>query len=119
MSRYLPYVPYGWLLITGTLHFLIDVLSQYLRGKRVPGAETTLYYGLNSAYALGQILFALSALLVIRSGSDIMRQWPGLLLACGAVLAWFAICHFFLEYREPKIMLSIFSILLVATALLR
>jgi len=114
MLRYLVYVPYGWLLVTGTLHFCIDVLSQYLRGKRAPGVETTLYYGLNSAYALGQVLFALSALLAIRSGSDIMRQWPGLLLAYGAAAAWYAICHFFLEYKEPRIMLAIFVLLLLA-----
>ena len=33
-----------------------------------PGPETALYYGLNTAYALGQVLFALLALLAIRNG---------------------------------------------------
>jgi hypothetical protein len=57
MARYLTLAAFGWLTLTGTLHFAIDVLSQYLRGKRVPGPETTLYYRLNSAFALGQVLF--------------------------------------------------------------
>jgi hypothetical protein len=66
MHKIFLYTAYGWLLLGGTLHFFIDVVSQYWRGKRVPGPEATLYYGLNSAYALGQILFAILALLVIR-----------------------------------------------------
>jgi hypothetical protein len=120
MARYFFYAAYGWLLITGILHFSIDVLSQYLRGKRSPGAETTLYYGLNSAYALGQVLFALCLLLMIRNRSEMVWQWPGLLLAFAAAVSWFLICHFFLEYREPKMMLSIFSVLLIiATSLQR
>ena len=119
MLRYLVYAPYGWLLITGTLHFFIDVVSQHLRGKRVPGLETTLYYGLNSAYALGQVVFALCALLMVRSGAEILWQWPGLLLTFAAAAAWFAICHYFIEYREPKIMLAIFTVLLVAAISLR
>lgn len=117
--RFLFYVPYGWLLLTGTLHFCIDVLAQYLRGKRSASVETTLYYGLNSAYALGQMVFALGALLTIYSGSLVMRQWPGLLLAFAAAAAWFAICLLFLEYREPRTTLAIFVALLVVSACLQ
>lgn len=43
------YAAYGWLLLSGALHFSVDVMGQYVRGKRSPGRETTLYYGLNSA----------------------------------------------------------------------
>ena len=116
--RFLLYLPYIWLLLTGTLHFCIDVLSQYLQGKRAASVETTLYYGLNTAYALGQILLAVGALLCISSGSMMMQQWPGLLLGFGAAAAWFAICVVFLEYREPRILLAIFVTLLAVTIFL-
>ena len=54
MHRILAYIAFTWLTLAGTLHFAIDVVAQYARGKRVPSPETTLYYGLNTAYALGQ-----------------------------------------------------------------
>jgi hypothetical protein len=56
MHKYLVYTAYGWLTLSGTLHFVIDVLSQYLRGTRAPGPETTLFFGLNTAYAMGQMV---------------------------------------------------------------
>lgn len=34
MHRNLLYAAYGFLLLSGILHFSIDVVSQYLRGKR-------------------------------------------------------------------------------------
>lgn len=71
------YAAYGWLLLTGVLHIGIDVVSQYVRARRVPGPETTLYYGLNSAYGLSQILFALMGLLAIRNGVADLGRWPG------------------------------------------
>jgi hypothetical protein len=60
------YGAYVWLVISGLLHFGIDVVSQYRRGKRAPGPATTLYYGLNSSYVASQILFAALALFAIR-----------------------------------------------------
>src|SRR5271167_347086 len=80
MPTNLLYAAYGWLLLGGALHFAIDVVSQYVRGTRVPGTEATLYYGLDTAYALGQVLLALLALLAIRKGLDVMGQWPGVTL---------------------------------------
>jgi hypothetical protein len=74
------YAAYGWLLLSGTLQFAIDVVGQYVRGKRPPGAATTLYYGLNSAYALSQVLFAALALLALSQGLVILGRWPGLAL---------------------------------------
>lgn len=35
------YGAYCWLLLSGLLQFGIGVLSQAIRGKRVPGPETT------------------------------------------------------------------------------
>ncbi len=65
MHKYLVYAAYGLLTFGGVMHFLVDVVAQYARGKRVPGPATTLYYGLNTAYALSQVLFGLMALLII------------------------------------------------------
>ena len=43
MHKYLVYAAYGWLTFTGVMHFVVDVVSQHLRGKHVPSTETTLY----------------------------------------------------------------------------
>ncbi len=71
------YAAYGWLLLSGSLQIGVDIASQYLRGKRAPGPATTSYYGLNSAYGISQILFALLALFAIRQGVVAMGQWSG------------------------------------------
>lgn len=117
MHKYLLYSAYGWLLLGSTLHFVIDVVSQHLRGKRVPSAETTLYYGMHSAYALGQALFAVAALLLIRSGLPFLDQWQGWVLGFVATAAWLAICLAFIEYHEPRITVGIFVALLLAAIL--
>lgn len=117
MHKYLLYAAYGWLLVGSTLHFFIDVVSQHLRGKRYPGAETTLYYGMHSAYTLGQALFAVVALLLIRSGIPLFDQWQGWLLGFVAAAAWLGICLAFIEYHEPRIVVGIFVVLLLAAAL--
>ena len=89
MAKYLTFAAFGWLTFTGTLHFAIDVVSQYVRGKRAPGPETTLYYGLNSAFALGQVLFGLMCLWAARRHPDLLRD-PGvaLLAGAGAAACW-------------------------------
>ena len=119
MHRILAYVAFGWLTLAGTLHFAIDVVSQYLRGKRIPSAETTLYYGLNTSYALGQVLFGIFGLLVARRALDLLGQWPALLLCALATAAWLAIGFEFIEYREPKIIVGIFGALVLAMAVTR
>jgi hypothetical protein len=86
------YAAYSWVLPSGTLQFAIDVVGQYARGKGPPGAATTLYYGLSSAYALSQVLFAALALLALSQGLIILRRWPGLTLGFLAASNWLAIC---------------------------
>jgi hypothetical protein len=113
------YAAYGWLLLSGTLHFAIDVVGQYARGKRPPGAETTLYYGLNSAYALSQVLFAALALLAISQGLIMLGRWPGLSLGFLAALMWLAIGVLFLGYWQPRMTVALFAALLVAAALIQ
>ena len=36
MYRGFVWATFGWLTFSGTLHFLIDVVSQYVRGVREP-----------------------------------------------------------------------------------
>ncbi len=110
------YAAYGWLLLSGFLQIGIDVVSQHLRGKRVPGPATTLYYGLNSAYGLSQILFALLALFAIRQGLAAMGQWSGVSLGFVAAAAWFTLSVLFLEYPQPRMTVALFVALLLATA---
>jgi hypothetical protein len=117
MHKALLYTAYGWLLLGSTLHFFIDVVSQHLRGKRVPGVETMLYYGLHCAYALGQALFALVALLIIRLGVPFFDEWQGWVLGFVAAAAWLAICLAFIGFREPRIVVGIFVVLLVCAVL--
>jgi hypothetical protein len=111
------FAAFGWLTLTGALHFIIDVVSQYLRGKRLPGPETTLYFGLNTAYALGQVMFGLLGLWVAWQALDVLGQWPAMALCLAATIAWLVFSFVFLGYREPKFMIAIFGVLIVAAAL--
>ncbi len=113
------YAAYGWLLFSGVVHFTIDVLSQHLRGKRLPGPETTLYYGLNSAYALGQVLVSLLALLMLRSGTSAISHWPGFAIAFSGAALWLVICLLSVEYPQPRVIIGLFAALLTSAALAR
>ena len=111
------YGAYGWLVIGGVLHFAVDVMSQYFRGKRVPSPATTLYYGLNSTYAVSQVLFGALALFVIRQGVTAMGQGYGLALGFLAACAWFVLCLRFIEYPQPRIVVAVYAGLLAGVAL--
>ena len=110
------YSAYGWLLLSGLLHFGVDVVSQALRRRRVPGPETTLYYGLNTAYALSQILFAVLALFAIKQGLTSLGRWSGVSLGLIAAAAWLAVCFRFLEYPQPRATVLVFAALLLGAA---
>ncbi len=114
LHLWLLYSAYGWLLLSGLLQFSIDVLSQAARGKRVPGPETTLYYGLNTAYALSQVLYAALALFAIRQGLNALGGWRGASLGLAAAAAWLAFCVRFLEYPQPRATVLLFVALLLA-----
>ena len=111
------YGAYGWLFLTGGLHFAVDVVSQGIRGKRMSGPVTTLYYGLNSTYALSQILFAALALFAVRHGVAALGQGYGLTLGYLAACAWFTLCLWFLEYTQPRVAIATFAGLLAGVAL--
>jgi hypothetical protein len=119
MHKYIVYTAYGWLALSGTLHFVIDVVSQYLRGKRAPGLETTLYYGLNSAFALGQVALGLLGLFLARRAMHLLDETPVMLLSAAAALGWLAITFLFMEYREPKFNAGIFCVLIAAAFVTR
>ena len=111
------YGAYGWLMLSAFLHFGIDVVSQQVRGKRPAGQATTLYYGINSTYAVSQILFSALALLVIHQGMTSMDRWPGITLGFIAACAWFGLCWMFFEYSQPRMAVLLFAALLVGAAL--
>ena len=116
MHKSLVYAAYGWLTFGGTMHFLVDVLSQYVRGKRAPGPETTLFYGLNTAYALGQVVFGVIGLVVARQALPLLGQWPAIAVTLAATAAWLAFGFVFIEYWEPKVVIALFGVLAIAAA---
>ena len=116
LHRPLLYGTYSWLLLSGLLQIGIDVVSQHLRGKRAPGTATTLYYGLNSAYGISQILFALLTLFAIRQGTTAMGQWSGVFLGLIAASAWFVLGLLFLEHPQPRMTVALFAALLLGVA---
>jgi hypothetical protein len=117
MHRILAYIAFAWLTLAGALHFLVDVVAQYARGRRVPSPETTLYYGLNTAYALGLVLFGLLGLLVARRAIGLLREWPARLLCGAAAIGWFAVALTFIEYPQPRFMMGAFGVLLFAAVM--
>lgn len=116
MHRILVYAAFGWLALSGFLHFGIDVASQYLRGKRSPGLETTLYYGLNTAFAFGQVMFGLLCLWLAWRAPEMFKLKPVVALCLVAAVGWVGITFGFMEYWEPKMSASIFAVLVVAMA---
>lgn len=118
MQKYIFYVLYGWLSFAGSAHFLVDVVSYRLRGLRTPSAETTLYYGLHSSFALGQVVLgALGIWLAWRSPR--LLSEPAVLFISGvAALSWLAITVFFMHYWPPRINAVIFAALVIVAAVI-
>lgn len=119
MHKYIVYAAYGWLALTGILHFVVDVVSQHLRGKRAPGLATTLYYGLNSAFALGQVAFGLLGLFLAWRAMNLLSETPALMLSIAAGFGWLAMTFLFMEYWEPKLNVGIFCVLMIAALVTR
>ena len=119
MHKYFVYAAFGTLTAFGTLHFLIDVVSQHVRGVREPGPVTELYYGLHSAYGLGQAAFGALGLYVAWRAMPIMHEGPPLMLALLAGLSWLVICFFFIEYTQPRIPVMLYCGLILAALFTR
>ncbi|WP_058835310.1 hypothetical protein [Luteimonas abyssi] len=114
MHKYILYTAFGWLTLSGVLHFIVDVVSQHLRGKHAPGPETTLYYGLHSAFALGQVAFGILGVLLAWRATQVLSATPTLALAFVAGLGWLAITILFMPYWEPKFNVGVFCVLVLA-----
>ncbi|MDG2522579.1 hypothetical protein P7B02_13600 [Caulobacter segnis] len=119
MRRNLLFVAYGYLFWAGALHFLIEVVLSHLGGRLTPGPQTSLYYGLHSAYALGQVAFGLAAVLIVRAGSDVMARRGGLAIGIAAASAWLVFAFLFIDYVQPRIHMAVVLILLIGAALSR
>ncbi|MGV3621270.1 MAG: hypothetical protein ACO1OB_10655 [Archangium sp.] len=115
----LTWAAYGFLTLAGTLHFVIDVVSQKLRGVRAPSPETTLYYGLNASFALGQVALGAVGLWLMAKAPELVKSAPMTLITLLAGLAWLAITFLFIEYREPKIAVSLFLALFISSVVSR
>jgi len=116
MHHTLIYICYGWLAFSGTVHFVIDVVSQRVRGKHVPGEETTLFYGLHSSYAFGQVMFGLLCLCVAWSSPTVVTSTQVVALSLAAGVGWLAIAFSFIGYWQPRMNAGIFIALLLAAA---
>ena len=116
MHTPLTYASYGWLAFSGTVHFVIDVVSQRVRGKRAPGSETTLFYGLHSSFALGQVLYGLLCLWLVWSAPALIAQPQVAALSLAAGLGWLAITFASMSYWQPKVNVGIFVALVLAAA---
>ncbi len=117
MHKYLIHAAFGWLTFAGTMHFLADVVSQHLRGVRAPSAETTLYYGLHSSFALGQVVLGALGLFLARRAPELLRAPLVIGVAITACVAWLLIAVFFIEYWQPKANAALTLALMLAFAL--
>lgn len=70
--------------------------------------ETTLYYGLNSAFSLGQVAFGLLGLFLAWRAMNLLSETPALILSIAAGLGWLAMTFLFMKYWEPKLNIGIF-----------
>ncbi len=93
--------------------------SRSISWLREPGPATDLYYGLHSAYGLGQAAFGALALYVAWRAMPMMHAGPPLLLALLAGVGWLAICIFFIEYREPRFPIILYCGLILAALITR
>ncbi len=113
----LAYSAFAWLTLGGLVHFIVDVAAQALRGAREPGYATTQYWGLHTAFALGQVVFGLVGILIARHAAGLLHTGPFLLVAALATAGWFAVILLFSEYKQPLFWVIGFPLLLVAMAL--
>lgn len=111
------FVAYGWVIVTGSMHFIIDVVSQYVRSIRAPSTETTYYYGMNTAFSLGQVVLGLLGLILALKAPPLLGQWPAVTLTIAAAVGWLVISFMFLPYKEPRFVCAIFVLLVIAAAI--
>jgi hypothetical protein len=104
------------LVIGGVIQF-IDITCQSLRGARPQGVETTLYYGLNSTFALSQLLYGLSGVLLQHHALGVFDQPDFLVLSSIATAGWLTINLFCLDSGKPRLTTLSFTLLSAASAM--
>lgn len=107
----------GWLAFGGTMHFVIDVLKQHFIHHREFNEVTRLFYGMHSAYAASQVLFAAVGLVLLLQAPDVARGTAYAIVAFAAAAAWLAIGFAFIDYWEPKLIAAIFLALFTAATI--
>lgn len=80
-------------------------MSQSCRGKHAHGPQTTLYYGLNSAFALGQVLFGRMCLWAAAREPSFLRDPAIVFLSMAGAAACLTLTLTLteMEYWEPKL----------------
>jgi len=116
MHKILLTLAYGWLTLAGVMHFFIDVVSQHVRGLRPPSPETTLYDGLHTSFALGQVLVGVIGLWLAWRARELLAAPPMVVLSLMAATSWFTIAALFIEYWQPRFSIGVFAALVVAAA---
>lgn len=119
MHKALILCAYGGMVLFGTLHFLIDAVSHAWRGKHPPGADAALYFGLHSAFSLGQLALGLLGLFLAARAIELLGHPIVFAISFAAVLGWLAICIAFIPYWEPRVNMAIVGVMLVAAFLTR
>jgi len=114
MYTYIVHAAYGWLAVTGALHFLVDVVWHYLRGARGSDIDSMLYYGVHSAFSLGQVVFGVFGLFVARRAIGMLRETPVMVLSLAAGLGWLEMSMLFMDYWEPTFAAAVFCVLVLA-----
>lgn len=114
MYTYIVHAAYGWLAVTGVLHFLVDVVWHHLRGTRGSESDSMLYYGVHAAFSLGQVVFGLLGLFLARRAIGVLREAPVMVLTLVAGLAWLEMSMLFMDYWEPTFNAAVFCVLVLA-----
>lgn len=117
MKMILWFIAYGWVIAMGIMHFIVDVVSQYVRGVRAPSTETTFYYGMNTAFSLGQVVLGLFGLILALKAPQLLGQWPAVVLTIVAAAGWLVISFLFLPYKEPRFVSAISALLIIAAGI--
>lgn len=119
MVIHLARAAYGRLILSAALHFAADVVSHHVRGASRPGAATSLYDGLHTAFSLGQVSFGVLGALVAWRAPGLVSEGPMLPLSALTGLAWLAMAFLFMHYWQPRFMVGTFCVLVCAAWLSR
>jgi len=117
MHHMVLFAVYGWLTLSGVVHFMIDVVSHHVRDKHPPGLAASQYYGLNSSYAAGQAAYGALCLWPNWNLPSALDSGFVMVLSIVSGLCWLSISVLSISYWEPKLGAVIYLALLLAAVL--